>query len=66
MFFRRKAATLDTLDARLTALEMLFEARQVDAARPEGLRPVSDPIARALDSFTREWKADRERRGVSD
>jgi hypothetical protein len=66
MFFRRKPPTLQSLDARLTALEMLFDARRVDevnASPCEGPRPVGDALAAALDSYGRAWRADQERRG---
>jgi hypothetical protein len=54
MFFRRKPPTLQSLDARVTALELLFEARRVDAenaAPGVGPRPVSDGLEAALASL---------------
>lgn len=56
MFFRRKAQTVETLDARLTALELLFDARTFDQAqaKPEpGPRPVGDVINAALAGYAK-------------
>ena len=65
MFFRRKAQTLETIDARLTALELLFDARQHDqdnAPAVTGPKPVGEVLAKAIESYERAWRADREKR----
>jgi hypothetical protein len=53
MFFRRKSPTLDSLDARVTALELLFDARNHDAANAAdtGPKPIGDVLAKALNSY---------------
>jgi hypothetical protein len=53
MFHRRKSLTLESLDARLTALELLFDARRADEANAgsEGPKPVGEALEKALKSY---------------
>lgn len=55
MFFRRKLVTLETLDARLTALEMLFDARRHDQGQvpAEGPKPINDVVNAALAGYAK-------------
>jgi hypothetical protein len=56
MFFRRKTPTLQDHEERLTALELLFDARAFDQAqskREPGPRSINDIINATLASYAK-------------